>query len=190
MKLFCDTLFYWIALRAAWHTNWMNFSQPEDRDSEQVKLMCHHLAFRSHCEIHKQLAAGFAELREKGRVFSQRGLSQRLTLRYKAPWWQIDTVAWLLQHRYSRSPHSRQSPLSLQSPWESHTALESKWNKQWTFLCLLHVVVLSFRRRQMWTKSCTDFSLLHNLRGVRAAGRRKKKWGKSVSCLKFHGVQY
>lgn len=68
MKLFCDILFYWIALRAAWRTNWMNFSQPEDMDSEQVKLMYHHLAFRHHCEIHMWLTAGFAELREKGRV--------------------------------------------------------------------------------------------------------------------------
>lgn len=25
-------------LRAAWHTNWMNFSWPEDRDSGQVNV--------------------------------------------------------------------------------------------------------------------------------------------------------
>lgn len=148
MKLLCDILFYRFALRAAWHNNWMNFSQPEDRDPEQVKLMCHHLAFRQHCEIYMWPTAGFAELREKGRAFSRRGLPQRLTHRYKTLWWQIDTVACLLQHRCSRSPHSRQSQPSLQSPWELHTALESKWNKLQTFLCLLHVVIFSFQRRK------------------------------------------
>lgn len=139
--------------------------------------MCHHLSFRHHCEIHIRLAAGLGRrggCLVKGAYLSAwasdiKRCDGRLTQLLAC----CSTGALVLLTADSHS-----------LLFGRHGSCIQRWrvSELWTFLCLLHGVVFSFWNRKMWTKSSTDFFLLYNSSGVRAAGRRKKK-GESRSVV-------
>lgn len=65
----------------------------------------------------------------------------------------------------------------LQSPWELHTVLESKWKKLFSthVACGLTFVSFSMQKSESNLARISFFPLLHNGSWVRAAGRRKKR---------------
>lgn len=84
-------------------------------------------------------------LRLKGRVYGQRGLSQRLILGYKMQRWRRLRVNMLLQHwtykPLTTSPITTTAFLHTQ-PWELHTASESKSNEPSPYIWALWSWVL------------------------------------------------